>query len=156
MKRMVRTIVRMTTRVPPKLRASSRRKVESNNIVRLFTARRIMDFAHRVAPAQGLGKIEADALVLVVAAGALDSGIGAPLAALLGDAVAQGDLALTKGKSLYLHRPPGFAARRVVVSVAADTTAKSFKAAVAQAFTSLKGGGAKSLAVAWGGASPMS
>ena len=115
-----------------------------------------MDFAHRVAPAQGPGKLEADALVLVVAAGPLDSGLGAPLADLLGDAVAQGDLALTKGKTLYLHRPPGFAARRVVVSVAADATAKSFKAAVAQGFASLKGGGAKSLAVAWAGASPMS
>src|SRR5205085_12525191 len=137
MKRMVRTIVRMTTSVPPKLRASSRRKVESNNIVRLFTARGIMDFAHRVAPAQGPGKIEADALVLVVAAGPLDGGLGAPLADLLGDAVAQGDLALTKGKTLYLHRPPGFAARRVVVSVAAAATAKSVKAAVAQGFAAL-------------------
>jgi leucyl aminopeptidase len=115
-----------------------------------------MDFAHRVAPAQGLGKIEADALVLVVAAGPLDGGIGAPLADLLGDAVAQGDLALTKGKSLYLHRPAGFAARRVVVAVAADATPRAFKAALAQGFAALKGGGAKSLVVAWAGSSPTS
>ena len=115
-----------------------------------------MDFAHRVAPAQGLGRIEADALVIVVAAGPLDGGLGAPIAELLSDAVAQGDLALTKGKSLYLHRPPGFAARRVVVSVAADAAAKSFKAAVGHAFSALKGGGARSIAVAWAGGSPMS
>ncbi len=38
-----------------------------------------MDFGHRVAPPQGLGKLEVDALVLVVAAGSVDSGLGAPL-----------------------------------------------------------------------------
>ena len=43
-----------------------------------------MDFGHRVAPPQGLGKLEVDALVLVVAAGAVDTGLGAPLADLLG------------------------------------------------------------------------
>ena len=75
-----------------------------------------MDFGHRVAPPQGLGKLEVDALVLVVAAGSIDSGLGAPLADLLADAVAEGDLALKKGKTLYLHRPAGFAARRVVVA----------------------------------------
>jgi leucyl aminopeptidase len=115
-----------------------------------------MDFGHRVAPPQGLGKLEVDALVLVVAAGAIDKGLGAPLADLLADAVAEGDLALKKGKTLYLHRPAGFAARRVVVAVAADAAAKSFKTAVAQGFSALKGGGAKSLAVAWGGSGTMS
>src|SRR6185295_8039536 len=127
-----------------------------NNIDRSFTARGIMDFGHRVAPAQGLAKLEVDALVLVVAAGTLDTGLGTPLADLLADAVAAGDLTLKKGKSLYLHRPAGFAAQRVVVSVAADGTAKSFKAAVAQGFAALKGGGAKRLAVAWAGSGAMS
>ncbi|MEO5883798.1 MAG: leucyl aminopeptidase [Caldimonas sp.] len=115
-----------------------------------------MDFGHRVAPALGLAKLEVDALVLVVAAGPVDSGVGAPLADLLADAVAQGDLALKKGKTLYLHRPAGFAARRVVVTVAADAAAKSFKAAVAQGFGALRGGGARSLAVAWAGSGEMS
>ena len=108
-----------------------------------------MDFGHRVTPAQSLVKLEVDALVLVVAAGSLDSGLEAPLADLLADAVAQGDLALKKGKTLYLHRPAGFAARRVVVSVAADASAKSFKSAVAHALVPLKNGGARSLAVGW-------
>ena len=44
----------------------------------------------------------------------------------------------------------------MVVAVAADAAAKSFKAAVAQGFAALKGGGAKSLAVAWGGSGTMS
>ena len=115
-----------------------------------------MDFGHRVAPAQGLAKLEVDALVLVVAAGAAEGSLGAPLAELLADAVAHGDLALKKGKSLYLHRPAGFAARRVVVTVAADAEPRSFKAAVAQGFSALKGGGARSLAVAWAGPGSMS
>src|SRR3954463_7510174 len=110
-----------------------------------------MDFGHRVAPSQGLGKLETDALVLVVAAGPLDTGLDAPLADLLTDAIGQGDLVLKKGKTLYLHRPAGFAARRVGVSVAADASAKSFKSAVAQGFAALRGGGARSLAVAWAG-----
>ncbi len=115
-----------------------------------------MDFGHRVASAQNLVKLEADALVLVVPAGAVDNSLGAPLADLLADAVAQGDLALKKGKTLYLHRPAGFAARRVVVSVAADGSARSFKAAVAHAFAALKGGGARTLCVGWAGAATMS
>ena len=104
---------------------------------------------------QGLAKLEVDALVLVVVAGSADAGLGAPLADLIADAVAQGDLALKKGKSLYLHRPAGFAARRLVVSVAADASAKSFKSAVAHALGALKGGGARSLAIGWAGAATM-
>jgi leucyl aminopeptidase len=114
-----------------------------------------MDFGHRVASAQSLVKLEVDALVLVVPAGAVDPALGAPLADLLADAVAQGDLALKKGKTLYLHRPAGFAARRVLASVAADASAKAFKAAVAHAFAGLRHGGAKSIAVAWAGAATM-
>ena len=99
-----------------------------------------MDFGHRVAPPQGLGKLEVDALVLVVAAGSVDSGLGAPLADLLADAVAQGDLALKKGKDALsasaggLRRAPGRGLGR-----RHDTAAKSFKAAVAQGFAALKG-----------------
>ena len=115
-----------------------------------------MDFGHRLASAQSLVKLEVDALVLVLVAGEAGPGPGAPLADLLADAVAQGDLALKKGKSLYLHRPAGFAARRMVVSVAADPSAKSFKAAVAHAFAALKGGGAKSIALGWAGAATLS
>ena len=115
-----------------------------------------MDFGHRVAAPQSLVKLEVDGLILVVVAGAVEPGLGAPLADLLADAVAQGDLALKKGKTLYLHRPAGFAARRVVVSVAADASAKSFKAAAAHAFGALKGGGAKSVALGWAGIGAMS
>ena len=110
-----------------------------------------MDFGHRIAAPQGLAKVEVDGLILVVSGDAIDPALGAPLADLLNDAVAQGDLVLKKGKTLYLHRPAGVAARRVVVAVAADSSAKAFKAAAAHAFGTLKSSGAKSLALGWAG-----
>jgi hypothetical protein len=45
----VSTMVRITTSVAPKLRASSRRRVESNNIRRFPWLRRIMDFKTQLA-----------------------------------------------------------------------------------------------------------
>ena len=115
-----------------------------------------MDFGHRIATAQSLSRLEVDGLVLVVAGESVDDALGAPLSELLADAVTQGDLALKKGKTLYLHRPAGVAAKRVVVSVAGDASAKSFKAATAHAFAALKGSGAKSVALGWAGAGALS
>ena len=105
-----------------------------------------MDFGHRIVTAQGLATLEVDGLVLVVAGESIDTSIGAPFADLLADAVTHGDLALKKGKTLYLHRPAGVAAKRVVVSVAGDSSAKSFKAAAAHGLAALKTSGAKSVA----------
>ena len=110
-----------------------------------------MDFGHRIVAAQGLATLEVDGLILVVAGEAIDTSLGAPLADLLADAVTHGDLALKKGKTLYLHRPAGVAAKRVVVTVAADSSAKSFKTAAAHGFAALKTSGAKSVAVGWAG-----
>ena len=115
-----------------------------------------MDFGHRIVTAQSLGKLEVDGLILVVAGESIDPGLGAPLVNLLTDAVEQGDLTLKKGKTLYLHRPAGVAAKRVVVSVAADTSAKSFKAATVHAFAALKASGAKSVALGWAGTGTLS
>jgi leucyl aminopeptidase len=114
-----------------------------------------MDFGHRIVTAQSLARLEVDGLILVIAGETIEPGLGAPLADLLADAVAQGDLALKKGKTLYLHRPAGVVAKRVVVSVAADASAKSFKAAAAHAFAALKASGAKSLALGWAGAGSL-
>ena len=114
-----------------------------------------MDFGHRIVTAQSLGKLEVDGLILVIAGETIDPGLGDPMAELLADAVAQGDLTLKKGKTLYLHRPAGVAAKRVVVSVAADTSAKSFKVAAAHAFATLKASGAKSVALGWAGAGTL-
>jgi leucyl aminopeptidase len=110
-----------------------------------------MDFGHRIVAAQGLATLEVDGLVLVVAGESIDTSLGAPFADLLADAVTHGDLALKKGKTLYLHRPAGVAAKRVVVAVAGDSSAKSFKAAAAHGFAALKTSGAKRVAVGWAG-----
>ena len=82
-----------------------------------------MDFAHRVTAPASLASVEVDGLILIVAGDTVEPSIGAPIAALIGDAVAHGDLALKKGKALYVHRPAGIGAGRVAVAVAADTSA---------------------------------
>ena len=106
-----------------------------------------MDFRHHVAAPSDLAGIEVDALVLV-AGDAIDPTLAAPIASLVERAIADGDLTLKKGKMLYLHRPPGVVASRVVVAVAADASAKAFKAAVAQGLTALKSSGAKTIGIA--------
>src|SRR4029079_41264 len=88
---MVRTTVRMTTSVAPKLRASSRRKVESNNIAGLLKRPTIMDFRHQVAAPGALGEVGLDALALIVIGEAIDPALDPTLAALLADAIEHGD-----------------------------------------------------------------
>ncbi|MEO7055758.1 MAG: leucyl aminopeptidase [Caldimonas sp.] len=106
-----------------------------------------MDFRHQIAAPANLAGIDVDALVLVVGTAA-DPALAAPLARLVSGAVDDGDLLLKKGKLLYVYKPAGIAARRVVVAVAADATVKAFKASVASALGSLKSSGAKTVGVA--------
>jgi leucyl aminopeptidase len=122
--------------------------VESNNIVGLFPGLSIMDFRHQVSSPDALATLSCDALVLVVSGDAVDPALGAPLRAALSDALAQGDLTLKGGKSLYLHRPAGVRAARVVFTVAGANTPKAFKAAVAGGLSHVKGSGAKHVAIA--------
>jgi leucyl aminopeptidase len=111
-----------------------------------------MDFKHQITAPAGLAGIDVDALVLIVGERP-DPGLAAPLATLIANAVSEGDLALKKGKLLYLHQPAGVAARRVVVGVAGDGSVKTFKAAVAAGLGALKSSGAKTVAIAATGAS---
>jgi leucyl aminopeptidase len=106
-----------------------------------------MDFRHQIAALSGLADLAVDALVLVVGVKA-DAALAAPLRALIDSAVSDGDLALKKGKHLYLHRPAGVAAKRLVVAVAGDDSAKTFKAAVTLGLGALKGSGASTIGVA--------
>ena len=106
-----------------------------------------MDLRHQVAGPDSLARTVADGLVLIVGT-TLDAALAVPLATLVAEAVEAGDLQLKKGKTLYLHRPAGVAAARVVVAVAADATAKAFKAAAGHGFAALKASGAKSVAIA--------
>src|SRR5881398_3034443 len=84
----VSTTVRMTTTVAPKLRASSRRKVESNNIAGLFSGPTIMDFTHQVTSPAALAELNFDALVLIVVGEVADDALPPPLATVLADALA--------------------------------------------------------------------
>ncbi len=115
-----------------------------------------MDFRHQISSPDTLASLACDALVLVVTGDAVDPALDAPLAAALSDALTQGDLTLKAGKSLYLHRPAGVRAARVVFSVAGAATAKAFKAAVAVGINHVKASGAKHVAVGLAGAGALS
>jgi leucyl aminopeptidase len=88
-----------------------------------------MDFRHQTLSLKTLADVACDA-------------------ALLKDALAQGDLELKPGKTLYLHRPAGLRAARLVLTVAAHT-AKAFKVAASHGVKHLKATGAKHVAVAF-------
>jgi leucyl aminopeptidase len=114
-----------------------------------------MDFRHQISAPDTLAGLTCDALVLIVTGEAVDAALDAPLAAALGDALTQGDLTLKAGKSLYLHRPVGIRAPRVVFAVAGATTAKAFKAAVVSGINHVKASGAKQVAVGYAGAAAL-
>ncbi len=109
-----------------------------------------MDFRHQLSSAGALSGLSADALLVVTHGDAIDPTLDAPIASALKDAVAHGDLQLKSGRTLYLHRPAGVKASRLVVSVASGPSVKAFKTAIANGFAQLKGLGAKHVAVALG------
>ncbi|HSV69178.1 MAG TPA: leucyl aminopeptidase [Methylibium sp.] len=113
-----------------------------------------MDFRTRLQSADQLSQTPADALVVVLQGDLKKQKLDAPLAALLADAVAAGDLQAKAGRVLYIHRAAGVKARRVVLTVAGEGGAKAFRQAVAAALGSLKSSGAKHVAVA-SGAGPV-
>jgi len=111
-----------------------------------------MDFRHQVTGRDALGNASVDALLLVLVGETIDSALDPAVARVVQDAVDSGDLALKKGKAIYLHRPAGLKAGRLAVAVAADASAKGVKAAAAQALGLVKQGGARQLGVAVAGA----
>ena len=110
-----------------------------------------MDFRLQVASPEALSTLRADALVLVAFADAAEPAADAAVAAAFDDAVERGDLTMKAGKCLYLHRPAGFAAARVVLAVAGSSATKAVHSAVAGAFGLLKSSGAKNVTVAFSG-----
>jgi leucyl aminopeptidase len=115
-----------------------------------------MDFRHQISHPGALADLAFDALVLVVTGDAVDASLDATLAAALNDALSSGDLVLKKGKALYLHRPAGVKAARLVFAVAgAAASAKAFRAAVAQGIAQVKGTGARQVAVGLAGAGEL-
>ena len=106
-----------------------------------------MDYRSSVAQGSALSQVNADALLLVLTPEQSQT-TDPVLDALVQDALDAGDLALKAGRALYLHRPRGVQAARLVLAVAADAKAKSFKAAVAKGLALLKDGGAAHVAIA--------
>jgi len=110
-----------------------------------------MDFRTQTPAAGGLAALAADALLIVVVGDSVPGTLEPPFAAALKDALAHGDLQLKAARSLYLHRLPGAKAARVAFAVAADSSPKVFKAALAAGLNVVKGLGVRHLAVAVSG-----
>jgi leucyl aminopeptidase len=110
-----------------------------------------MDFRAKAQSVDQLSDVSADALLIVLHGDLTQQRLDAPLAALLLDAASAGDLQAKSGRVLYLHRPVGIKAQRVVFSVAANGSVKAFKAAVAAGLACIKPLGVKQLVVAAAG-----
>ncbi len=107
-----------------------------------------MDFEFKALTAGGLGAVSADGLLIVVGGTAVPRALDKPMAALLDDAVTQGDFEFKANRCLYIHRPAGVKAQRVVFVAAVDASAKAFKAALVAGLATLKTAGVAELAVA--------
>ena len=114
-----------------------------------------MDFDIQVAAADGLSRVQADALVVVLAGEAAPKGLDKAVAAALESARSDGEFALKPGKVVLLHRAAKLNAPRLVLAVAADGSPKAFHKAVAAALGLLKSGGSAHVAVWLAGASPQ-
>ena len=106
-----------------------------------------MDFRHQISGPESLAGAAADALLIVVAGDQPDPRLDKAVAGLVSDAFASGDLEFKAGRALYLHRPAGVKAARLVLAASTGETAKAFRKAVAAGLAQLKGLGARSLAV---------
>ncbi len=115
-----------------------------------------MDFRHQSVALGALGSVACDALLVVVAGDKADASLDTAVKRALDDAVAHGEFELKRGKCVYLHRPPGLKATRLVLVACGVATAKSVKAAFAAGLAALKAGGSKHLAVALAGAGEAS
>jgi leucyl aminopeptidase len=114
-----------------------------------------MDFKTQIAPASGLANLAVDALLIVVVGPAVPTAMDKVLGALLSDAVKQGDFEFKAKRCLYLHRPAGVKAARLLFAAAADGSAKAFRAAVAAGLGQLKALGVKELAIASAGGAAL-
>lgn len=108
-----------------------------------------MDFRSIVAQGSALAGVTTDTLLLILTADHAETGDPA-LDSLIKDARSGQDFDVKAGRTLYAHRPQGVKASRVVLSVAADASAKAFKAAVAKGVAAVKDLGTAQLTVSAG------
>jgi leucyl aminopeptidase len=107
-----------------------------------------MDFRHLIATPSALSGVAADALIVVTHGDSLDPALDAAIATHVKDAVALGDFQFKAGRTLYVQKPAGLKAQRLVVAAAGGTTVKAFKSAVASGLAVLKTLGVKHAVVA--------
>jgi len=113
-----------------------------------------MDYRYTVAQGPALSQINADALVVVLTGEHATTG-DPVLDAVAKQALSGNDWALKAGKTLYVHRPVGVKAPRLVLAAAGDASAKAFKAAVGKAVAELKDRGVTHVALAAGAGWPL-
>ncbi|MCG3189511.1 MAG: Cytosol aminopeptidase [Burkholderiaceae bacterium] len=114
-----------------------------------------MDFRHLPTTVAAVASTAADALLVVVAGAKPPGDLPAALTRALQAALKQGDLVLEAGRTLYLGQLRGVKAPRVAFAVAADSTPRCLKSALAQGFALLKGLGGKHVAVWIAGAGAL-
>ncbi len=107
-----------------------------------------MDFDHQISGPEALAGVACDALVLVVSVEGLDPRLDPAVAGLVSEAVKTGDFQFKADRTLYLHRPVGMKAKRLVVAVAVNATPKAFRKAIAAALGQIKELGACRVAAA--------
>src|SRR5690606_6010999 len=108
-----------------------------------------MDYRATVAQGPALSQVNADALLVILTpeqATTADPVIDR----VIKDATAADDFAPKAGRALYVHRPAGVKAPRVVLLGAAEASPKALKAAVAKGVAQLKDLGVAHIAVAAG------
>ena len=113
-----------------------------------------MDYRYTVAQGPALSQINADALLVVLTGDHATTGDPA-LDAVAEQALKGNDWALKGGKVLYVHRPAGVKASRLVLVAAADASGKAFKAAVGKGVAEVKDRGVAHLAIAAGAGWPL-
>jgi leucyl aminopeptidase len=107
-----------------------------------------MDFKFQSTAVSAIEGTTADALVVLLAGEAAVKALPKALSSAVSDAIAHGDFKVAAGRVLYLHRPSGVKAPRVVFAAAADASPKALRNAAASAFTQLKTLGGAHAAVA--------
>ncbi len=113
-----------------------------------------MDYRYTVAQGPALSQINADALLVVLTGDHATTG-DSVLDAVAEQALKGNDWALKGGKVLYVHRPAGVKAPRLVLVAAADASVKAFKVAVGKGVAEVKDRGVAHLAIAVGAAWPL-
>ena len=111
----------------------------------------MMDFRSQVCSLDALAGLATDLLVLVVGSETVDAGLDAALATALKEAIDEGDFLCKAGRSLYLHRPAGVKAHRVLLVAAPEYSAKAVRAALALAMTHAKSLGVVQMSAAFAG-----